>query len=525
LAFGVVVSISIIAVAYVLFTNLVSASDSFREVVNAYFQVVVVFAAMLTVSYVLVAPRHPDMRFFNISSDQDARIVHGKMFRIVLMCFVMSSAAMYFPTSGHFLSGLAVVYGFLELFLSGKSISQTLMKNNPKVPCIALKLTNFLNEKIVYLCLAGMCTAVWSNYSPPHVFFFESLENIFCVLAEIFCLQILISVIIGKFTTWAKSASSRLYARNLIDICNVLVVTSYVIAVCFALKQIGFDLHRHIFRDEIMVVLGIIWADVILYKGFKGFTVALMKDAGAEKTENFDYTLETNESDYTIKVQTFLPTVSLVFYMILFAVSGLVILSNLNIDVAPLLAVFTVFGAAVGLAAQDLIRSFMNGLVFLFEKNLYVGEYIKINGTEGTVEKLSARALYLRELNGAVHTIPYNVIGSLTSYSHNYLYHNGKLPINTGEDVERISQILSEVVEKMKTEEGYRDKIIGSVEVFGLCPFDLTGTRMSWRIKTSTDFTGLNVKYEIYKRLYAEYERRGIHMPQADSIMAASGIR
>jgi small conductance mechanosensitive channel len=300
----------------------------------------------------------------------------------------------------------------------------------------------------------------------------------------------------------------------------VVVVTCYVAAVCFALKQIGFDLHQHVFRDEIIIVLGIIWADVIICKGFKGFTMALMKDAGAENTENLDYTLETDESDYTIKVQTFLPTVSMVFYIILFLISGLLILSNLNINVAPVLAAFTVFGAAVGLAAQDLIRSFMNGIVFLVEKNLYVGEYIKINGAEGTVEKLSVRALYLREINGAIHTIPYNTIGTLTSYSQHYLYHNGTLPINIGEDVDKISQILSEVVEKMKNEENFRDKIIGTVEVFGLCPFDLTGMRMPWRIKTSTDFTGLNVKYEIYKRLYAEYRKRGMRIPLADAIMS-----
>jgi small conductance mechanosensitive channel len=301
------------------------------------------------------------------------------------------------------------------------------------------------------------------------------------------------------------------------------VISFYLIATCFAFRQAGVDLHQHIFRDEIMIVLGIIWGDVIIYKGFKGFTVALMKDSGAkDEDDDLDYTVETGESDYAVKVQTFLPTVSLVFYVVLFMVSGLLILSNLGVNVAPILAAFTVFGAAVGLAAQDLIRSFMYGIVFLLEKDLYVGEYVKINGAEGTVERLSARALYLREINGALHTIPYNMIGSVTSYSQNYLYYNGVLPVGSGEDPALVAGILTDVIDTMKKEENYRDRIIGNVEIFGLCRFDLTGMKMPWRVKTSTDFTGLNVKYEIYRRIHEEYLRRGMKIPIADTIMAAA---
>ncbi|MDR2107345.1 MAG: mechanosensitive ion channel family protein [Holosporaceae bacterium] len=518
LAFGSVISVSIISAAYFIFINFF---QEFHATADAYFQLIIVFAVVLTAGYVLIAPRHPEMRFLKTSSDKEAEIIYNKLLRITTVCFFMSSAAVFDPTIGRFLSGLAVVYGFFEILISAKLITEAFAVTKPRASFLALKLLNFFNEKIAYLCLFGMCLAIQSNYAPQSLFFFESLEDIFCILAAIFCLQILISIIISNFISWAQAASFKLYARNLIDICNVVTITSYTVAICFAFKKAGFDLHQYIFRDEIIVVLGIIWADVIIYKGFKGFTAALMKDAGAKDTEELDYTMETDESDYTVKVQTFLPTASLVFYAILFTVSGLLILSNLNINVAPILAAFTVFGAAVGLAAQDLIRSFMYGIVFLLEKDLYAGEYVKINGTEGTIEKLSARALYLREINGALHTIPYNMVGSITSYSQNYLYHNGALPIGCEEDVSTISAILTEVVENMKNEDNFKDKIVGKVEIFGLCPFDITGLRLHWRIKTSSDFSGINVKYEIYQRLYAEYKNRGIRIPLADAVIGA----
>ncbi|MDR2782118.1 MAG: mechanosensitive ion channel family protein [Holosporaceae bacterium] len=494
--------------------------DIFLEYMNiddniicgSYSKLIVIFSVTLISSYMITAPNHSHLRFLKIS-DKEAFSVYEKFLRIIAISLLVTATASFFPTQRHFFTATIIGYYFSEMMLSRKLINKLFELIKPKEESFSCKLTTFINQKIVFICLFGMLFAVFINRTPIRLFFFESLNNIYCVLTTIFLLQSVISLTINKIMLQLDSIQHGMHSKltasrrqkNLIWICDVLVIVFYLSIICVLLKHIGVNLRDHIFHDKIVTIGGIIFMTVIIYKGFNEFA-----DAMLEKAKNSDKT------DYRVKLQTFLPTLSAIFYVILFVTSSLLILSNLKINVAPILATFTVFSAAIGLAAQDIIRSFLHGITYLIEKNLYIGAYVKIDQKSGVIEKLSTRVLYLRDDNGSVHVIPYSAISSITNCSRNYSYYYGELCFNTEDDIQKISQLLTDVIENMKNDDKYKNIILGSAEIHGLKPFDLAGPKIYWRVKTAANSYGAVVKYEIFKRLYVEYKKHNVHIPIAN---------
>ncbi|MDR1333691.1 MAG: hypothetical protein LBJ71_00535, partial [Holosporaceae bacterium] len=134
---------------------------------------------------------------------------------------------------------------------------------------------------------------------------------------------------------------------------------------------------------------------------------------------------------------------------------------------------------------------------------------------------LSTRVLHLRDDNGSVHVIPYSAISAITSYSKNYLYYKCELTFHENDDIQKISQLLISVVEDMKKEDKYKNIILSDVEIYGLKPFDLTGPKIYWKLKTTASASGTIIKYEIFRRLYSEYQKHGMRIPTINYSLAS----
>jgi small-conductance mechanosensitive channel len=86
--------------------------------------------------------------------------------------------------------------------------------------------------------------------------------------------------------------------------------------------------------------------------------------------------------------------------------ASLMILAELGVDIAPLLAGAGILGLALGLGAQSLVRDLMGGFFILVEEQFHVDDVVAIGAVTGTVERMTLRATYLRDLDGALHLIP-----------------------------------------------------------------------------------------------------------------------
>ena len=86
----------------------------------------------------------------------------------------------------------------------------------------------------------------------------------------------------------------------------------------------------------------------------------------------------------------------------IFSIAGFVILGDLGINLAPLLASAGVVGVAIGFGAQSLVRDYLSGIFMLVEDQYGVGDVITVGDATGTVENVTLRITRMRDVNGIV---------------------------------------------------------------------------------------------------------------------------
>lgn len=172
------------------------------------------------------------------------------------------------------------------------------------------------------------------------------------------------------------------------------------------------------------------------------------------------------------RIATLLPIFRRTLQFALVTITAMVILSALGVNIGPLLAGAGVIGLAIGFGAQTLIRDIISGAFFLFDDAFRRGEYIEVDNIRGTVERISLRSFQLRHHKGAVHTLPYGEIKSLTNYSRDWAIMKFELRIPFEEDVERVRKIIKKVGQELMQDEEIRQMLIDPLKSQGVNRMD-----------------------------------------------------
>ena len=90
----------------------------------------------------------------------------------------------------------------------------------------------------------------------------------------------------------------------------------------------------------------------------------------------------------------------------IWAVAVLVVLGQVGVDLAPLIAGAGIAGIAVGFGAQSLVKDFLAGIFVLLEDQYGVGDTVTLGDTTGTVEDVTLRITRIRSIDGTVWYIP-----------------------------------------------------------------------------------------------------------------------
>ena len=138
------------------------------------------------------------------------------------------------------------------------------------------------------------------------------------------------------------------------------------------------------------------------------------------------------------------------------------VLSEMNINIGPILAGLGIVGIAVGFGAQYLIRDLIAGVFILLENQYRVGDVAKVADVWGLVEEVNLRKTVLRDLDGAVHHVPNGEIRVATNYSKQFARVNLDIPVAYGTDLDRAISVINRVCQEMAAEEDW-SKVIRSV--------------------------------------------------------------
>ncbi|WP_042478392.1 mechanosensitive ion channel family protein [Bacillus ndiopicus] len=137
---------------------------------------------------------------------------------------------------------------------------------------------------------------------------------------------------------------------------------------------------------------------------------------------------------------------SVLSYLVYFsAIMG--VLSALDIQIAGLLAGAGIAGLAIGFGAQSLVKDVITGFFIIFEDQFGVGDYIKINGAEGTVLEIGLRTTKVKGNTGEQFIIPNGSITNVTNYSINHSKFMIDMQLNIDADIEKAEKLITAYLE------------------------------------------------------------------------------
>ena len=108
--------------------------------------------------------------------------------------------------------------------------------------------------------------------------------------------------------------------------------------------------------------------------------------------------------------------------VVIVVVTVMLVLSEMGISIAPLLATAGVVGIAISFGAQSLVKDYFTGFVMLMENQIRQSDVIDIANKTGTVEEVTLRYVRLRDGDGAVHFVPNSAISTVTNHSRDFAY-------------------------------------------------------------------------------------------------------
>ncbi|MDB5616307.1 mechanosensitive ion channel domain-containing protein [Tardiphaga sp.] len=214
------------------------------------------------------------------------------------------------------------------------------------------------------------------------------------------------------------------------------------------------------------------------------------------------------------RLRTFQPMLRTTLLCVIVAVVALTALSEIGVNVAPLLAGAGILGIAIGFGSQKLVQDVITGLFLLLENTVQVGDNVTVSGLSGVVENVSIRTIRLRAGDGAVHIVPFSAVTTITNASRGA--GNAAVSVNVAykEDTDRAGQILKDIAAEMRNLAQFKPLMRGDLELWGVNKVDGSMAEIVGQIRC-TDSGRWPVQREFNRRLKIRFQEEGIEIVSA----------
>jgi small conductance mechanosensitive channel len=192
--------------------------------------------------------------------------------------------------------------------------------------------------------------------------------------------------------------------------------------------------------------------------------------------------------------------------------AGMMILQELGIKIAPILASVGFIGLAFGFGAQSLVKDIVTGFFLIVEGQYSVGDVIKIGDVGGLVEGINLRVTTLRDIQGVVHYIPngqINMVSNLTKGWSRALVHVG---VAYKENVDRVMETIRQVCDDIKADEKFGSLLLEDFEIPGVESLDDSAVTIRVMVKTAP-LKQWDVMREMRRRFKNRFDEEGIEIP------------
>ena len=266
-----------------------------------------------------------------------------------------------------------------------------------------------------------------------------------------------------------------------------------------------------------LIVLVALVANRIARKGVKRAlrgmaSGALRERLGAVRRRAPVALLETDEMSIRAeqRAQALSGVLRSVVSFVIFAIAGFMVLDELGVNLAPLLAGAGVVGLAVGFGAQSLVRDFLSGVFILIEDQFGVGDIVDLDGTGGTVEAISLRTTQLRSVEGTVWHVPNGEIRRVGNMSKHWSRALLDVQVAYGADVDHARRVIKRIADEVWRERS--GVVLEEPEVWGVEDLAPSCVVLRLVVKT-TPSRQWEIARLLRERIKAAFDAEGIEIP------------
>ncbi len=218
-------------------------------------------------------------------------------------------------------------------------------------------------------------------------------------------------------------------------------------------------------------------------------------------------------ADQQSRVQTLGRVFRYIAAVVIWLVTGMLVLGELGISVAPVLATAGVAGIAIGFGAQSLIKDYFNGFFLLLEDQLRQGDVVDLGGPNGQVEEVTLRYVRLRNFDGHVIFVPNGEIKVVKNLTRDFAQAVIEVGVAYREEMDEALAVMREVGQAMRADPVFGPKIAADTEIIGVENWADSAVTIRCRLKVVPPIEQWNVRREFLKRLKKAYDERGIEIP------------
>lgn len=171
--------------------------------------------------------------------------------------------------------------------------------------------------------------------------------------------------------------------------------------------------------------------------------------------------------------------------IVIITMTILIVLSQIGINIGPLIAGAGVVGLAIGFGAQKLVQDIITGIFIQLENGMNVNDVVEAGGVFGTVEKMTIRSVGMRTMDGGYHLIPFSSVDVVVNHMRDFSYHMGEYTIAHRENVDDAIHHLHEAFRELMQDEVLAPEILEDITIPGVTAINERGVTIRVLIKTS----------------------------------------
>lgn len=202
-----------------------------------------------------------------------------------------------------------------------------------------------------------------------------------------------------------------------------------------------------------------------------------------------------------------------VLAIVISTITIMIVLSQVGINIAPLLAGAGALGLAISFGAQTLVKDVITGVFIQFENGMNTGEYVTVSGITGTVERMTIRSIGLRDDYGVYHIVPFSSITTLANYAREFGVYRANYSVSRDENIDHVHEVLHQAVDALKQDEQVKHFLVGEPVFNGVVALGDRSftTRVTVRTQALKQWV---VQYALDRLVKMHFDQADIAMPQ-----------